>query len=900
MTAAPINVAQAWRGSTSYGAGVAVRTPLGIFMARKASGTSSSTWVADKGNWIPADTTRGWSVKDFGAKGDGRMQRGMSMTSGSPTLTASSAAFTAADVGKPIGVASAGASYAPLITTIAAFVDSTHVTLSANAGVNASDVMASWGTDDSDAFTAAIAASTATGLPLLVPPVDGHYVASGLEIPSDAAFTMRGLNPSSGKFSARRPDTSSNVLSGAAVTIRNLPGASDALLTNASGEVTIEGIYFSGNYRMSTGPALQITSGDECRVSNVLVGDVNGVGIDVQSVGNSLWRSVFVFNCGSNDGHYASSGMSMTSSSATLTSATNVFAVGDVGKPIVVQGAGAGAAPLVTTISAYTDAQHVTLTDSAGTAVSNGEAFWGNSTAPSVQIACVLASPDQYVNCFSLEELNIEYSQGVSLEIGATVLASGNYPEFLRIHKLHIESPTGYGGGIPNLWPLVRCVNFRSITLVDPFLYGGPGPAISHEHSHGSASYYGGLVVLGGTLLGRKPAHGYEPPNLVQLITGNQFVMTGTRVDNYTAEAVKIGSGYSVQAFVRDILRGSTDAASTIVTDNRSSRTPAYQAGDLKVAGIAGIGTDPVTGFGLTVGSAVQIVGSSGGFGATNYGTSPSNILKRANGSSGSPSALASGDTIGLLGWDGHTGAAFAGTKASIYAAATQTWTSSHNGVGIHVRTTPDDSTTPRDVMVADQSGQVQFPITGSGAGLLIGGDTQLYRSAADVITTPDSLSVGGTLSTTAVETLAYSATPLYSFKQAGGSSGSPSASSSGDTLGMFGFCGYTGSAYGTNKASIYAQTTQAWTGSNNGTKVIVRTTPNGSTTVRDVATFGQDASLTCVGAIIAPAATTSIPSLRLPHGAAPSSPTDGDMWTTSAGGLFVRINGVTKTVTLT
>ena len=37
----------------------------------------------------------------------------------------------------------------------------------------------------------------------------------------------------------------------------------------------------------------------------------------------------------------------------------------------------------------------------------------------------------------------------------------------------------------------------------------------------------------------------------------------------------------------------------------------------------------------------------------------------------------------------------------------------------------------------------------------------------------------------------------------------------------------------------------------------------------------------------------------RLPHGAAPSSPGDGDVWTTTSG-LFVRINGVTKTVTLT
>jgi hypothetical protein len=46
-------------------------------------------------------------------------------------------------------------------------------------------------------------------------------------------------------------------------------------------------------------------------------------------------------------------------------------------------------------------------------------------------------------------------------------------------------------------------------------------------------------------------------------------------------------------------------------------------------------------------------------------------------------------------------------------------------------------------------------------------------------------------------------------------------------------------------------------------------------------------------------ASATGTAGLRLPHGAAPTSPVDGDMWTTTAG-LFVRINGVTKTVTLT
>lgn len=41
------------------------------------------------------------------------------------------------------------------------------------------------------------------------------------------------------------------------------------------------------------------------------------------------------------------------------------------------------------------------------------------------------------------------------------------------------------------------------------------------------------------------------------------------------------------------------------------------------------------------------------------------------------------------------------------------------------------------------------------------------------------------------------------------------------------------------------------------------------------------------------PAGTTAISCMRLAHGSAPTSPVNGDMWTTTAG-LFVRINGAT------
>lgn len=58
-------------------------------------------------------------------------------------------------------------------------------------------------------------------------------------------------------------------------------------------------------------------------------------------------------------------------------------------------------------------------------------------------------------------------------------------------------------------------------------------------------------------------------------------------------------------------------------------------------------------------------------------------------------------------------------------------------------------------------------------------------------------------------------------------------------------------------------------------------------------------ATLSTSTALIVPASTTAISSLRVPHGAAPTSPVNGDVWTTTSG-LFIRINGVTKTVTLT
>lgn len=53
-------------------------------------------------------------------------------------------------------------------------------------------------------------------------------------------------------------------------------------------------------------------------------------------------------------------------------------------------------------------------------------------------------------------------------------------------------------------------------------------------------------------------------------------------------------------------------------------------------------------------------------------------------------------------------------------------------------------------------------------------------------------------------------------------------------------------------------------------------------------------AAITATGLITTVASAVGSAGLRLPHGAAPTSPVDGDVWTTSAGGMYARINGVT------
>lgn len=62
---------------------------------------------------------------------------------------------------------------------------------------------------------------------------------------------------------------------------------------------------------------------------------------------------------------------------------------------------------------------------------------------------------------------------------------------------------------------------------------------------------------------------------------------------------------------------------------------------------------------------------------------------------------------------------------------------------------------------------------------------------------------------------------------------------------------------------------------------------------------YGLPVNSTFTTAVVTAASTTGGAGLRLPHGAAPTSPVNGDIWTTTLG-AFIRINGVTRSINLT
>ncbi len=108
---------------------------------------------------------------------------------------------------------------------------------------------------------------------------------------------------------------------------------------------------------------------------------------------------------------------------------------------------------------------------------------------------------------------------------------------------------------------------------------------------------------------------------------------------------------------------------------------------------------------------------------------------------------------------------------------------------------------------------------------------------------------------------------PVFSGRQANGSSASPTAAGTSSSLLLLTGQGYNGASFTGDRATISFRTSQNWTNSANGTNIIFSTTPNNSITMTNKMIIAHDGNV----GIGNPAPTGK---LHINHLASPSSPT--------------------------
>lgn len=259
----------------------------------------------------------------------------------------------------------------------------------------------------------------------------------------------------------------------------------------------------------------------------------------------------------------------------------------------------------------------------------------------------------------------------------------------------------------------------------------------------------------------------------------------------------------------------------------------------------------------------------------------------------------------------GTGGFSITGTNTTV-TGFTQTNNSLTTG-GMQSLATSSTDTSTRSVVTWNSSstlatGTTMATITNSSSGLafeIFGAGTTLIRSTANTATNASGISL----------------------RRSRGTVAAPTAVADGDILGGIYCSGYEGTTpgYGGVGAAIRAIANQTWTSSAQGAYLDFATSAAGALgrtsnmflestgltlgTVRQNSSgtpgtlwaggvqttaqsgFGTTISATSFGTF--GASTTGVSSLRVPHGSAPSSPVNGDIWTTTTG-LFVRLNGTT------
>ncbi|MGB7924677.1 MAG: glycosyl hydrolase family 28-related protein [Pyrinomonadaceae bacterium] len=191
-------------------------TVYGIGRLRIPAAVSTDPVVLGANDPLALNRPSAFNVQYYGAKGDGKEVLDAAITTGTQTVTSSTANWTSADVGKIISVRGAGPAGPPqrlLSGTITAVNSATSVTISATASTTVPNTgnpnpVAVWGTDDTTAIRAAVAAARAVYGGLVFFPHGRYLITDKIDL-TGGGLTLHGENgATAGTFGFNRTGSS--------------------------------------------------------------------------------------------------------------------------------------------------------------------------------------------------------------------------------------------------------------------------------------------------------------------------------------------------------------------------------------------------------------------------------------------------------------------------------------------------------------------------------------------------------------------------------------------------------------------------------------------------------------------------------------------------------------------
>ena len=332
----------------------------------------------------------------------------------------------------------------------------------------------------------------------------------------------------------------------------------------------------------------------------------------------------------------------------------------------------------------------------------------------------------------------------------------------------------------------------------------------------------------------------------------NSAVTTAT----FTTNAVTISSNlnvgtydYSVHNIKGNVLFGIGNvvaSADSTITINQNTTTPAFAPNNVVHM------------------SALD--GKSAQYGADSYGAGAVSgvYLRKARGTSASPSAIQSGDYIGTFAARGYGATGYAQTPSSLIGFyATENFTDTAQGTAINLKTVPNGAVIATsvatfttnavtilsnlnvgiyDYSIHNIKGNILFGIgnvvASSDSTITINQNTSTPLFAPNNVVHMSALD--GKSAQYGADAFGVSATAGFYARKARGSSASPSAVQSGDYVGTFAARGYGATTFSTSGVAplIGFYALENFTDSSQGMGLVVRTTPIGANTAGAVATF--------------------------------------------------------------